>query len=162
MNTILTSPLSANEVLEQYWGESIPVNPLAIAQKMGIRLFTREENNSIEGEFFYDDNNIPSIVVNQSLVKSPQRMRFTVAHELGHYCLLHDTRKRDGAANFHLHNYEIPEVQANNFAAELLMPEEIVKFAIRVYGINTVEELAKYFDVSKIAMQIRLEKLGIL
>lgn len=50
------------------------------------------------------------------------------------------------------------EVEANAFAAELLMPAPLVEQAVERYG-KDVPALAELFDVSRQAMQIRLEKL---
>jgi Zn-dependent peptidase ImmA (M78 family) len=60
------------------------------------------------------------------------------------------------------------EVEANQFAAALLMPASMVKAAVRrIAGDQPifdqhVEELAKRFNVSEQAMTIRLSTLGIL
>lgn len=50
------------------------------------------------------------------------------------------------------------EVEANAFAAELLMPAALVEQAVARYG-KDVRALAELFDVSQQAIQIRLEKL---
>lgn len=50
------------------------------------------------------------------------------------------------------------EVEANAFAAELLMPSQLVEQAVERYG-RDVPALAELFDVSRQAMQFRLEKL---
>lgn len=52
------------------------------------------------------------------------------------------------------------EVDANRFAAHLLMPEQIVHAMIRVRGIHSVEELARLFGVSRAAMRFRPKELG--
>ena len=45
------------------------------------------------------------------------------------------------------------EKEANEFAAELLMPENLVKE--KWYECKSVYKMAKYFGVSEIAMSIR-------
>jgi DNA helicase-2/ATP-dependent DNA helicase PcrA len=50
------------------------------------------------------------------------------------------------------------EIEANAFAAELLMPASLVEQAVERYG-KDVPALAELFDVSRQAMQFRLEKL---
>jgi len=52
------------------------------------------------------------------------------------------------------------EMEANLFAAELLMPEQPVRAMHRVTGGKLVP-LARHFDVSPKAMEIRLERLGL-
>lgn len=50
------------------------------------------------------------------------------------------------------------EIEANAFAAELLMPAPLVEQAAERYG-KDVAALAELFNVSRQAMQLRLEKL---
>jgi Zn-dependent peptidase ImmA (M78 family) len=91
----------------------------------------------------------------------PNRQRFTIAHELGHYCLHRDQidrlvekilfRDDGGPDNI--------EWQANQFAARLLMPQEEIRLNIQS-GIREIDELARKFGVSSLAMQFRLRNLG--
>ncbi len=102
------------------------------------------------------------------------RQRFTIAHELGHLLLqredlLHVDEafpvafRREHAADEH----SPYEVEANHFAAELLMPQQmLVRDVIALPGDMDVDEaisrLAKQYGVSEQAMTIRLSALGIL
>tara|TARA_R100000789_G_scaffold100384_2_gene110302 strand:+ start:1587 stop:2150 length:564 start_codon:yes stop_codon:yes gene_type:complete len=90
------------------------------------------------------------------------RQRFSMAHEYGHY-LLHREKiqempvgeqilHRNGARNR-------TEYQANVFAAELLMPENLVKKSFRNCGGN-LKQMADYLRVSKESLKYRLEALG--
>lgn len=78
------------------------------------------------------------------------RNRFTLAHELGHVLLGHTTPCQRGS--FSSSNYL--EVEANQFAAELLCPLSFLKKAIE--SITTVDGLSKAFWVSKDSMNWRL------
>jgi Zn-dependent peptidase ImmA (M78 family) len=96
----------------------------------------------------------PIISINAD--RSRTRQRFSIAHELGHL-LLHDPgqRFRD---NFSSMGLDLREIQANQFAAKLLMPSWMVNAYARVGARLTA--LAGLFDVSPQAMRIRLEQLG--
>ncbi len=88
-----------------------------------------------------------------------RRRRFTIAHEIGHF-VLHPQRlspERGGAVNAALREQER---EADQFAAELLMPEPLVREAVVQQG-GDVERLAGRFDVSRQAMQTRLRRLGL-
>lgn len=96
--------------------------------------------------------------------ESETRRRFTIAHEVGHH-LLHsdgatvlcrpaDVDQADEAVR-------AKERQANRFAAELLMPEPLVREHADRDGADAVA-LANRFDVSTIAMAFRLVNLGYL
>jgi Zn-dependent peptidase ImmA (M78 family) len=116
------------------------------------------------------------ILVNQD--HAPARQRFSVAHELGHLFLhqyrvphadrtlkLRDAQSSEGSA--------FEEIEANQFAAELLMPRALLLKALRGHVIEyepessaraadftkLVKALAKRFKVSDQAMTIRLSSL---
>jgi hypothetical protein len=92
------------------------------------------------------------------------RRRFTVAHEIGHH-LLHS----DGAAvlcrpsdvETAEGDVRTREREANRFAAELLMPESLVREAADRDGPDPIA-LSGPFGVSDVAMGYRLVTLGYL
>jgi Zn-dependent peptidase ImmA (M78 family) len=104
--------------------------------------------------------------------EAPQRKRFTAAHELAHY-LMHRDMLANGQ-NLHRDNLfgdaarwndAAPfspqhEVEANRFAAEMLMPRAQVRRWHSEFRGN-VSELARKFNVSQAAMKIRLKNLGL-
>jgi Zn-dependent peptidase ImmA (M78 family) len=113
-----------------------------------------------------------SIIIGVNSADAPARRRFTIAHEIGHM-LLHaneplivDDRgyaligeRREGASSPR-------EIEANSFAAALLMPADWVPEALRD-GIDFSDDqgiarLAHEFDVSQQAMMYRLVNLGLL
>ena len=88
-----------------------------------------------------------------------RRRRFTIAHEIGHF-VLHPGRlapERGGAVK---EAWQLQEREAYQFAAEILMPEDLVQAAVLEHG-GDVGRLADRFDVSRKAMQARLRWLGI-
>jgi Zn-dependent peptidase ImmA (M78 family) len=112
-----------------------------------------------------------TIAVNCS--HSPLRRRFTIAHECGHLALQHEgevfvdkhiLNRRDSNSSLAVDEQEI---QANQFAASLLMPrDEVVRYMDRLlqsYRSHAVlvELMASAFKVSKSAMEIRLVNLGL-
>jgi Zn-dependent peptidase ImmA (M78 family) len=106
--------------------------------------------------------------------ESPNRKRFTAAHELAHYLFHRDMLNDRGILNRHTDmlfgeaskgNSAYPftpshEVEANKIAAQLLMPKKVVEAQFSALS-NDVGELAKTFQVSKAAMEIRLKTLGL-
>ena len=82
--------------------------------------------------------------------QSLKRNRFTVAHELGHLILGHTARHDH--VNFQSGDPE--EIEANQFAAELLIPLHMLEKA--VFEHKTAEALAKAFWVSRKAMNRRI------
>jgi Zn-dependent peptidase ImmA (M78 family)/DNA-binding XRE family transcriptional regulator len=76
--------------------------------------------NKIDAFSTWANNSMPVIAVFSG--KPTDRMRFSVAHELGHLVMHHESRKRI---------IEM-ESEANKFAAELLLPEKAMKHEIRL------------------------------
>ncbi len=104
----------------------------------------------------------------------PNRQRFTIAHEIGHITLhkgepLHIDKKivigfRDIASGTAQNPHEI---EANQFAAELLMPTSFIEAEPLLQEMDiddlgeTISKLAKKYKVSVQAMTIRLTSLGL-
>jgi Zn-dependent peptidase ImmA (M78 family) len=155
----------AAEILRTHGLFSIPVDPVTLANREGIKVNNAKfSDENLSGLVAKRGSNV-TILVNQSDV--PFRKRFTIAHELGHH-FLHlladgdfvDTQVdlfRDAEAGES--GSRAVEVQANQFAAALLMPEELVRQA---FGrMQNLSELARLFNVSEEAMAIRLGRLGL-
>lgn len=80
-----------------------------------------------------------------------ERKKFSLGHEFGHYTLNHNLNDEV--------NYDLYEVEANFFAAQLLMPEQLI-IELRRRGMQiTKEKLQKWFGVSKQAAEKRMETL---
>ncbi len=85
------------------------------------------------------------------------RRRFTLAHEMGHLVLDHGSLLLEG-------NHPLQERHADIFAAELLMPPELLAreiFRLSTLGLRPdVASLARTFVVSRESMAIRCRELG--
>jgi hypothetical protein len=99
--------------------------------------------------------------------ESWERRRFSVAHEVGHF-LLHALDDPQGmfcrAADLRPDPdspERLREREANRFAAELLMPEPMVRREVERHGADPLV-LAPLFAVSDLAMGFRLVNLGLL
>lgn len=78
--------------------------------------------------------------------------RFTVAHELGHFLLGHTRSGHDHYLDvFDEGSGDPKEIEANQFAAELLIPSILLKADIE-NGIQDVPTLSKKYWVSELAM----------
>jgi len=88
---------------------------------------------------------------------SPNRDRFTVAHELGHY-ILH-SKFGETPMIAHREDHNIAEREANWFAAALLMPKDIFIHKSKEGLSNS--ELSSYFKVSQQAIEVRKKVLDL-
>lgn len=140
--------------------KTIPTPLTAIAQALGyaVKYFLlNAENRHISGVTFYKEK---EILINPD--EYGRRYSFTLAHELGHILLGHsgdcedEYDTRDDVNNPH---QGAREYDANEFAAELLMPAK--EFTEEWDKCKDVAQLAEMFDVSITATKVRLKKLGV-
>lgn len=157
----------AAEILRDHGLYAIPVDPVALANKVGIRVHNAKFwDETISGAVAKRGDSI-QLLVSES--DPPARKRFTIAHELGHH-FLHLIK--DGAfvdKKVDLFRGEVPddadsskkdEVQANQFAAALLMPEEFVRREFE--HVKDLTTLSRLFNVSDAAMGFRLSQLRLI
>lgn len=154
---------TAADLLSRYWDGSIPVDPARIAQTIGI--IVRPELSLTGGASGLIEQTPTEIVIRFDATEPPVRQRFTIAHELGHFALGHlqsgQTCFRDTKAQFYSVQRDPRETMANQFAAELLMPEQIVKHLVLERHLMDVTRLANVFGVSEPAMGFRLKNLAL-
>jgi Zn-dependent peptidase ImmA (M78 family) len=104
-------------------------------------------------------------IITINSLQSSLRQRFTLAHELGHYCNHRDALEgqHTDVALFRDANEDRLGIEyaANDFAAELLMPETDFRKAIKE-GQNTPKQLSHLFQVTEKAVLYRAFKLGII
>jgi Zn-dependent peptidase ImmA (M78 family) len=165
----------AREIIGEYGITTPPVRIEELAEAHGAQI-ARHKFEGPESGFALRDGNRWIIGVN--IQTSRRRQRFTIAHELGHL-LLHKGRpltvdqavlRVDMRNDVSSMATDIQEIQANTFAATLLMPEEVVlEFATALVRKDSaitrddlIAKLARIFDVSTEAMSYRLINLAIL
>lgn len=129
-------------------------------------------NDEVSGILVIDENGNATIGFNPK--ESPYRIRFSIAHELGHY-FLHSNNSKGifmdklmFRKNIKLYNRreEQVEIEANYFAANLLMPKQILINEINQLDYldddeDNIKKLADKFQVSVSAMTFRLINLGL-
>ena len=148
----------AASILSQYWDDDyFPVDPYKIADSMGISVWEANLPSDVSGMYRRHDGKQEIYLRAQD---SPNRQRFTTAHELGHAVDSPEDsfvdRKRDQLAQRGVDKHEI---FANKFAAALLMPRYAVhKLARKNWDVT---QMANFFGVSNTAMEFRLINLGL-
>lgn len=159
---------NAGELLVAYWKSAPKVLPIDVAHiaasVFGMDVyqvsFKSEFNDSVFG-FIRKAPEKETVEIGVNRNNSMARKRFTIAHELGHYCLHHRDGDEISYADLRSTISSPKEAEANRFASELLMPENLVKEEHNKLLFPTVGALADRFAVSRQAMKIRLIKLGL-
>ncbi|ABF39231.1 protein of unknown function DUF955 [Candidatus Koribacter versatilis Ellin345] len=160
------------QLLRKYNINDGPVPVERIAEAEGLPIIETAYAGEVSGALIRS-NGMTGIAVNSA---HPQtRRRFTVAHELAHFALNHegeyiDSRftviRRDGRSS---DATDKKEIEANAFAANLLMPTEFLYRDLKPsyrgeahLSDNDLKMLARKYRVSPLAMQYRLVNLGLL
>jgi Zn-dependent peptidase ImmA (M78 family) len=151
----------AERILAEVWRGGLPVDPVRIARALGIRVLNACLEPDVSGALVKECQHDPAILLNAA--DSPNRRRFTCAHEIGHFVKRSDAPeeyeyidRRDTLAST---GRDPDEVYANQFAASLLMPAKYVR-RLAEEGLSDLQ-MALRFDVSLEAMQYRLHHLGL-
>jgi len=161
----------ARAVLKQI-PEAVPTPVEAIATAVGITEIGELQSNGFEGALITDQDKMDGVILCKRRTM-PERRRFTISHELGHYLnpwhvptgvgfectsaqmLTSDTAALTGRAKW--------EVEANSFASELLMPSRHFDSdarRLRNLEIEGIQKLAQKYQVSKLACARRIVALG--
>ena len=105
------------------------------------------------------DPGTKTIVVNDDYPRT--RKLFTVAHEIGHYVLHDGVQNRFDSRRKYTAEELSLEKEANEFAAELLMPQEKFKEIFKNFR-GDLQRVASFFGVSQNAAEIRCFVLGLI
>lgn len=151
----------AQNILDRYWNRQIPVDPAQIAKEAGAQIFADYSMSKDDLSGCFDvENGVPTIRFNPD--DAWVRQRFTIAHELGHMTLNHGRAMRDNKQNYRASADNYKEREANAFAAELLMPREVIEWMVGERGERDIGKMSRDLGVSEAAMQYRLKNLGYL
>lgn len=163
----------ATALLAELSIKNVPTPLQIVGEHLGAAVRISPLDAELSGMIFIRGG-VPIIGVNAT--HHPNRQRFTLAHEFGHLVLhkevllllnavhvdkkfpflLRSTRSALGTERI--------EIEANQFAAELLMPQQHVLKALAEHSFDIdderpLEDLARRFRVSKQAMAHRIENI---
>jgi Zn-dependent peptidase ImmA (M78 family) len=155
--------------------KSAPVDVEMVAKRLRLKLVYMDLGDDVSGLLVSKGD---STVIAVQEADHPNRRRFTIAHEIGHFCLRHQFEPGE-----HVHvdrghlitprnsrsstGVDPKEIEANQFAACLLMPSKLLSRTIKGFKTDSlrdyhVAQLADQFKVSEQAMTIRLSTLSYL
>lgn len=148
-------PEQAAEALRGAWGLGFaPIkNLLRLLESKGAKVFSAGGPLQAVDAFSFRHGKTPVIFLN--VHKSAERLRFDLAHELGHL-VMH-------GGSLHVEPGKEKEQAANDFASSFLMPSADVLGAIR--GNLTLEDvlmLKRRWRVSAMALNLRAHRLGVI
>ena len=158
----------------QIQGPPVPVKTIATSE--GLHVIDTSITGDVSGALLRS-NGAAVIIVNQD--HHTNRQRYTVGHELAHHFLNHEGERehldwqftvlrRDGKSS---EGTDANEIEANFFAANLLMPKDFLRSDVAqlarfngeaALGEADIKRLARRYEVSPLAMSYRLVSLGLI
>lgn len=144
----------ATEVLQSFHLWQLPVDPFEIARHEGIMLKSGDYGTRFDAriEFYRNLKQFCIFFVEPGGWRTPGRVHFSIAHELGHF-YLPDHRARllksimhNSVADFG--SRDPTEIEADEFAADLLMPMGLFRPALKSFrsGFCDLDDLARLAD----------------
>jgi transcriptional regulator with XRE-family HTH domain len=163
------SPEVLADTIIEHYGPALPI-PIPvenIGEAVGISEINPIMGADFEGLLITDSAKTKGTIV-YNAESSPERRRFTIAHEIGHFLLpFHDSRaqcaKKDLGIIRSANERRAREAEANRFAAALLMPEKPFRADIRQLGkpdTSHIPRLADKYSASKEATSRRYAELS--
>lgn len=150
----------AHNIISMFRITELPINIVKVANLLGFKILPFDFPETMSGVIKIEGTK-KVIAVNKNMPEV--RQRFTIAHELGHYLSGHSNFS-DEKIRFvdpdkkYLDPQHRDEEEADEFAAELLMPEFMVKKDALENKLSA-SELAKKYNVSEQAMWLQLINL---
>lgn len=145
------------------------VDVVGLAKKLDIPVYSVDLPNDESGHIYDGDRPYIEVNCNHPIT----RQRFTIAHEVSHYLMHHDLLKAkgrlDNKSEFNTPEEAAIEASADERAAEILMPKELVDSYFHEHQwdnltrLNSamITQIASEFRVSHAMAVTRLRGLGI-
>lgn len=155
----------AKALLKKAGISDLPVNPASIAQGLGIDV-VEDDCEGYSGMLLVVDGQ--ALISVKAGIREQSRKRFTVGHELGHFVIPEHITKENNSfrcTDKDINNFDRKggkEFEANEFAAELLMPEDLFRKRIKLKSLSyaLLEDLTSEFETSLTATGIRFVELS--
>ncbi|MBO6560474.1 MAG: ImmA/IrrE family metallo-endopeptidase [Nisaea sp.] len=144
--------------------KELPVDPFAIAESRDIVVQAKpQEHDGVSGMLLRHGNEFGIIYATH--IPSLGFQRFSVSHELGHYFLPghieHVLKDGPHVSRAGFVTNDLFELEADHFAAGLLMPETPFRSALNRYepGLDAIKAVAEICITSRTATAIRFAEL---
>jgi Zn-dependent peptidase ImmA (M78 family) len=154
----------ARKCIKEFRVKGPAVDVESMVRARGITLLRVDTESTMSGALYAD---VKEIAIN-TRGRSPERQRFTIAHEFGHWEFRHhllaelppDSLGYAGVFEDGPDPRSAVEIEANVFAAELLMPGAWLRKLSKPLAIGLPQKLAQEYQVSKEAMFYQLMSCG--
>lgn len=148
----------AANLLREAWnlGNNALPNVSELLEDQQIKVIELDAHGNFDGLQTYANNNIPVIAYNINKTGNPDRLRFTLLHELAHLLLTFDES---------LTKHEVERL-CNQFAAAMLISENTLKNELgekrKQLSIHEIGNIKKQYGISMQAIVLRAHDCGII
>lgn len=141
-----------------------PVDAWEVCKQLGIIVKEDDLPAAVDGCLLREPGRKPGILINKN-IPYPGRKRFTVAHEIGHFTLPSHGEASYWCLADDIEGYRAArtaEREANEFASELLLPEEEVRDFVEHHpaSLAAARELADRCGTSLTAAALKMVSLA--
>jgi Zn-dependent peptidase ImmA (M78 family)/DNA-binding XRE family transcriptional regulator len=147
----------ATKTLREKWclGNGAIFNIVELLEDKNIKVVKLDVDEDFDGLQTYVNGNIPVIAYNLKKANKPDRIRFTILHELAHLLM-----------NFGNVTEKQKENLCHQFAGAMLLPEETIKAELGEHRtkLSTLElaNIKKQYGISMQAIAMRAKNCGII
>lgn len=142
--------------------QELPVRVGKLAADLGLEVVVASLGMNVSGLIQPSETAPAGFVIKVNRYESPERQRFTIAHEIAHF-LLHKDYILTGVIDNVMYRSTLgskKETEANKMAADILMPMNAVRDELDKLNVSDLSiaatKLADIFKVSVPAMKVRL------
>lgn len=154
--------LLAEGILKTHWDQSVPVNLARIAKAMQLVVALGDTGQACAVLEISPQRRARVTIGQQHPIT---RQRYGVAHAIAHLALHHLRPGMQRAicisGTFHVDHNQRQDSEANDFALQLLMPEQVLRYTLESTQARTLAELAHLFEVPSILIKQRLADLDL-
>ncbi len=147
----------AAQTLRDKWslGTGPLFNVVELLEDKNIKVIKLNVADDFDGLQTFVNNAIPVVAYNERKANKPDRIRFTLLHELGHLLLKFDTLKEKEKETF-----------CHQFAGAMLLPDEAIKKELGLHRnkLSSLElgNIKKQYGISMQAIVMRAKACGII
>jgi len=157
------------KIVDNSFSKGKNIDIISMATTLGINVYSEPMSND-KSAFLRKEDDTFTITVNEN--HKMERQRFSVAHEIAHFILHNDLIENNTCVGRESNAISLDlekEEEADNFAAEMLMPQKYVEEYLSKNNIHKnmfifddaiVKDLANKFNVSFFASIVRMRDLG--
>jgi Zn-dependent peptidase ImmA (M78 family) len=124
-----------------------------LCDRLGLRV-RQKEFDGFDGILLRSKTSQKGIIGVNAGIREASRKRFTVAHEIGHFVIPHHRELASACEGGSIESFSRrltpPELEANEFAAELLLPSKVVadRFDLDNPSLSRISLVANDFETS--------------